>query len=229
MDNQEKDFLDDVDTDIDVRKPKKQLSEQKLQHLQNIRVKALEKKKQMKEITEKANKLKELESLKEANKIQKEQQAKKYDEMIEKQKLEEKPKVEEKSKVEEKPKVVREDLCAMTHVVGHPTPCGKGPPTLAEEKPKVEEVKPIKKKKVIKKIVYQEASSSDSDDADKVEVVKVKQQPKKKETIEHKQPTQTINNSYSNLLYEVSVDKLKNRMMDERAKHLIMSVMPSYG
>ena len=83
MDNQEKDFLDDVDTDISVRKPKKQLSEQKLQHLSNIRVKALEKKKQMKEITEKANKLKEFESLKEAKKIQKEQLAKKYDEMIE--------------------------------------------------------------------------------------------------------------------------------------------------
>ena len=88
MDNQEKDFLDDVDTYI---KPKKQLSEQKLQHLQNIRVKALEKKKQMKEITEKANKLKELESLKEAKKIQKEQLAKKYDEMIENSK----PKEEE--------------------------------------------------------------------------------------------------------------------------------------
>ena len=40
---------------------------------------------------------------------------------------------------------------------------------------------------------------------------------------------QNINNSYSNLLYEASVDKLKNRMMDERAKHLIMSVMPNYG
>ena len=51
MDNQEKDFLDDVDTSF--RKPKKQLSEQKLQHLQNIRVKALEKKKEMKVITEK--------------------------------------------------------------------------------------------------------------------------------------------------------------------------------
>ena len=50
MDNQEKDFLDDVDTDTSVRKPKKQLSEQKLQHLSNIRVKALEKKKQIKAI-----------------------------------------------------------------------------------------------------------------------------------------------------------------------------------
>ncbi len=53
MDNQKKEFLGDVDTDIDTsfRKPKKQLSEQKLQHLSNIRVKAIEKKKQMKEIT----------------------------------------------------------------------------------------------------------------------------------------------------------------------------------
>ena len=147
MDNQEKDFLDDVDTEVDTsfRKPKKQLSEQKLQHLQNIRVKALEKKKEMKVITEKANKLKEYESLKEVKKIQKEQLAKKYDEMIENSK----PKVEEdkpkeeivkkeikeevKPKVEDKPKVVREDLCAMTHKVSHPTPCGKGPPTLAED------------------------------------------------------------------------------------------------
>jgi hypothetical protein len=206
MDNQEKEFLDDVDTDIDTsfRKPKKQLSEQKLQHLSNIRVKALEKKKQMKEITEKANKLKEFESLKEAKKIQKEQLAKKYDEMIENAK----PKEEVKPKIEEKPKVEE---------------------VKQEVKPKEEDVKPIKKKKVIKKIVYQEASSTDSDDADEVEVVKVKKQSKKKETIEHKPAQQNVNNSYSNLLYEASVDKLKNRMMDERAKHLIMSVMPSYG
>ncbi len=37
----------------------------------------------MKQITEKANKLKELESLKEMKKLQKEQLAKKYDEMVE--------------------------------------------------------------------------------------------------------------------------------------------------
>ena len=54
MDDEEKDFLEEENI-----KPKKQLSEQKLEHLKNIRVKALEKKKQMKEITEKANKLKE--------------------------------------------------------------------------------------------------------------------------------------------------------------------------
>jgi hypothetical protein len=47
MDNQEKEFLDDVDTEFDTsfKKPKKQLREQKLQHLANIRVKHLKRKK----------------------------------------------------------------------------------------------------------------------------------------------------------------------------------------
>ena len=205
MNDQEKDFLEDTEIEEDVKptKIKKQLSEQKLQHLANIRVKALEKKKEMKQITEKANKLKELESLKEMKKLQKEQLAKKYDEMVENAK----PKEEIKPKVEEVKQEVKEEI-----------------------KPKKEEeIKPIKKKKIIKKVIYQEASSSDSDDADEVEVVKVKKQSKKKETIEHKPAQQNINDSYSNLLYEASVDKLKNRMMEERAKHLIMSVMPSYG
>jgi len=61
METEEKDFLDDVETSH--IKPKKQLSEQKLKHLETIRVKALEKKKEMKEITEKANKLKEIVSV----------------------------------------------------------------------------------------------------------------------------------------------------------------------
>ena len=136
-------------------------------------------------------------------------ESEKYDEMVENSK----PKVEEvkqevKPKEEEVKKEIKEEI-----------------------KPK-EEVKPIKKKKVIKKIVYHEASSSDSDDADEVEYVKVKKtNQKKKETID--KPTQpqqnTNNNSYSNLLYESSIDNLKNRMMNERAKMLVMSVLPNYG
>ena len=47
--------------------------------------------------------------------------------------------------------------------------------------------------------------------------------------VDHRAPQQNTNYSYSNLLYESSVDKLKNRMNEERAKHLIMSVMPNYG
>ena len=149
MDDQEPDFLDDTEI-----KPKKQLSEQKLQHLANIRIKALEKKKEMKESTVKINKLKEIESLKQAKQIQREQLAKQYDEMIEKAKPKEiqpqsgdMPSGREEIKPEVKPKEV-------------------------EVKPKEVETKPIKKKKIIKKVVYQEASSSDSDDADEVEVVK---------------------------------------------------------
>ena len=79
MDDQEKDFLEDTEIEDDIKpvKKKKQLSEQKLQHLANIRVKALEKKKEMKQITEKANKLKELESLKEMKKTTKRTASKK--------------------------------------------------------------------------------------------------------------------------------------------------------
>ena len=76
--------------------------------------------------------------------------------------------------------------------------------------------------------MYQEASSSDSDDADEVEVVKVKKNKNKKNQIEHKPQPKNDNNSYSNLLYESSIDNLKNRMMNERAKMLVMSVMPNY-
>jgi len=217
MDTEEKDFLEDTDENT-IKPKKKQLSEQKLQHLQNIRVKALEKKKEMKEITEKANKLKEIESLKKAKQYEKEQLAKQYDEMIEKEKKEKKveePKeekpVEEKSK-EEKPK---EKIKDQPH---------------SGDMPSGREIKP-KKKKIIKKVIYQEASSSDSDGADEVEIVKVKKQPKQPKPEPEPKPQQkpVINNSYSNLLYESSIDKLKSRMMEDRAKYLVQSVMPSYG
>ena len=56
MNDQETDFSKDTETEI--KPAKKQLSEQKVQHLANIRVKALEKKKEMKQITEKAKKTK---------------------------------------------------------------------------------------------------------------------------------------------------------------------------
>ena len=83
-------------------------------------------------------------------------------------------------------------------------------------------------------MIYQEASSSDSDGADEVEIVKVKKQPKPKQQPEPEsepkpQPKPQINNSYSNLLYESSIDKLKSRMMEDRAKYLISSVLPVYN
>ena len=210
MNDQEKDFLEDTEIEEDVKPTKKKLSEQKLQHLANIRVKALEKKKEMKQITEKANKLKELESLKEMKKLQKEQLAKKYDEMVENAKPKEEEVKPKEEQIKKKDEIVKKEV-------------------KEEVKPKVEEIKPIKKKKIIKKVIYQEASSSDSDGADEVEVVKVKKNKNKKVIQEEKPSQPQYNNSYSNLLYESSIDNLKNRMMNERAKSLIMSVMPNYG
>ncbi len=89
--------------------------------------------------------------------IQKEQLAKQYDEMIENAKPKE---VEVKPKEEDKPKNIEVE------------------PKEVEVKPKEIGIKPIKKKENYKNIVYQEASSSDSDSADKVEAVKAKNNPK---------------------------------------------------
>ena len=213
----EPDFLDVEDVEQTIRKPqpqsgglsigrKKPISEAQLQHLANIRVKALDKKKEMKIITEKANKVKEYETLKAAKQLQKQEMAKHYDTMMK----ENEPKVIE-PKVEPK--------------VEEPKPEPKEKPK-AEPKPQPQSggLPEGRKKKVIKKVIYQEASSSDSDGADEVEIVKVKK-PSKKPPPEPKPEPIT----YSNLLYESSIDKLKSRMMDERAKHLVSSLMPQYS
>jgi hypothetical protein len=91
-----------------------------------------------------------------------------------------------------------------------------------------------KKKKINKKGIYQEASASDSNWADEVEIVKVKKQqkPLKQQNQQEPQPQpkpQINNNSYSDLLYESSIDKLKFRMMEDRAKYLVQSVLQSYS
>ena len=96
-------------------------------------------------------------------------------------------------------------------------------------KPKKQEIVP-KKKKIIKKVIYQEASSSDSDDADEVEVVKVKKSNKqptgpKREEQEIKKPEP----SYTNLIYESSLDKMREKLMNERCKYLVTSLMPQYN
>jgi len=167
----------------------------------------------MKVITEKANKIKEFETMKVAKQLQKQELAKQYDEMMFKQYDEgiynkpapEEPKVEVKIEI---PKVEEPK----------------------EVKPTV--VKPEKKKKIIKKVIYQEATSSDSDGADEVEVVKVKKSHKqpivpKQREVEEAPPKKE--NSYTNLLYESSLDKMRTKMMDERAKYLVNSLLPQYN
>ena len=204
------DFIDVEDVDQSYRKPKKPISEAQLQHLSNIREKALIKKREMKVITEKANKVKEYETLKAAKQLQKVELAKHYDQMV---KESEPPKVEE-PKPEPKPEPKVE------------------PKSEPKPEPKVEpkaEPPTKSKKKIIKKVIYQEASSSDSDGADEVEIVSEKEQSKLRQQSASPQPKPEPPTSYTNLIYESSIDRLKSRMMDERAKHLVNSLIPQYN
>jgi len=196
--------VEEPEMETSFRKPKKELSAQQLQHLANIRQKALIKKKEMKMITEKANKVKEFETMKVAKQLQKVELAKQYDEMVNNSKP--------KEEIKEEPKEIQ-----------------KEEPKEEPSKPKKQEIVP-KKKKIIKKVIYQEASSSDSDDADEVEVVKVKKSNKqptgpKREEQEIKKPEP----SYTNLIYESSLDKMREKLMNERCKYLVTSLMPQYN
>jgi len=194
--------LIEVDLDSSFRKPKKPLTQKQIDHLERIRELALEKKKEMKIITEKANTVKQYETLRAAKQLEKQELAKKYDEMMSQNKQDiQPPKVEEKVE---------------TPVIETPL-VEKGPSKVPE-----------KKKKIIKKVIYQEASS-DSDGADEVEVVKVKKQSKPKETKVEPPSKGPEQPTYVDLLYQSSLEKMKNKMMDERAKYLVNSLMPHYN
>ena len=167
----------------------------------------MEKKKEMRETTEKANKQKEIESGKLQKKLEKEQLAKKYEETIEKSKLE---KIE--VSLEPKPQTKTDK------------------PALSAADIKQDGLRPgrasdIKKKK-IKKIVYKEVS----DDDESVEEVIVKRKPKAQSV-----PPQIIppvvpppQPSFHELVYQSSLDKLKTKMADDRCRFILNSVMPSY-
>jgi hypothetical protein len=88
---------------------------------------------------------------------------------------------------------------------------------IQEEKPKNKD----KKKRIIKKIIYEDGSEDEVED------------------LRHIQPKQIMNpymsiynnnqESYSNLVYQSACDKLKEKVQDERTKYLISSLMPNYG
>jgi hypothetical protein len=86
-----------------------------------------------------------------------------------------------------------------------------------EEKTKITD----KKKRVIKKIVYEDGSEDEIED---VRHTQQQQQPK------NKHMTMFSNDdSYSNLVYQSACDRLKEKLQDERTKYLISSLMPNYG
>jgi len=98
-----------------------------------------------------------------------------------------------------------------------------GPPAPVEKEITKPEKPKDKKKRVIKKIVYEDGSEDEIED------------------LRHVQPPAQYNNnnrymkmfsnddSYTNLVYQSACDKLKEKVQDERTKYLIKSLMPNYG
>jgi hypothetical protein len=77
-----------------------------------------------------------------------------------------------------------------------------------EPKPEIKE----KKKRIIKKIIYEDDSEEEIEDKRHIQ----------------KQPQYHFNNdSYTNLVYQSACDKLKEKVQDERTKFLINSLMPN--
>ena len=169
-----------------IQPKKKQLSLKQLEHLNNIRIKALEKKKEIK-----LNKMKE------------------YQEKNQKQTV-----IEEPIKQEVKP-----------------APSGLRPSAVQEVKAEVKSE--VKKKKTIKKVIrYVE---TDSDDDDEEEVVKKEKKNRPTDAYTARggcpvqiQPIQQVEKSYNELLCESSLERMQSKIMNERAKHLITNIIPTY-
>jgi hypothetical protein len=206
MENQEEDFVNEEEI-IKTVKAKRIPSEAQLKHLENIRGKALIKKQQMREVTEKAQLAKELDDKKILKQKEKELLCQKYENHI-KEKLEkEKEKeivVEFENKKEEQINVPKQS------------------------------VKP--KKKIVKKIIYEEEESSSSSEEEVKEIIvhrKSKSKAKKEPVgpIEAEQivvPPPPKELSYNEMIYETSLGRIKNRINDERARTILHSVIPTY-
>jgi hypothetical protein len=184
--SEQENIIDENDEIIDdtpkieepIKKNKKPMTAEKLEQLKQARLKGAEKKREMKELKNKAKQL-PIEEVKLS--------AMKYDQ-LQKQK-------EELIKPKEE---IKEEIVIPK-----------------EEKPK----KIDKKKRVIKKIIYEDGSEDEVED-----IRHIQPQPK------NKYMTMFSNeDSYTNLVYQSACDKLKEKLQDERTKYLISSLMPNYG
>ena len=157
-------------TEIKQAKPKKELSQKQKEHLDTIRVKALERKREIKLMKNKQ-----------------------YEEKVSKLKVE-----QVEIQKEEPPK--------------------EG---IKQEEPKTEP----KKKKLIKKVIKYVEADSDEEEQDEVIVKQKKKIGPKPEPEPIQQPKEL---SYNELLYQTSLEKMQNRIMNERAKQLIHGIIPTY-
>ena len=79
----------------------------------------------------------------------------------------------------------------------------------------------VKKKRTVKKVIRYVETDSDDDDEEEV----VKKEKKKPLPI---QPPQQVEKSYNELLCESSLERMQSKIMNERAKHLITHIIPTY-
>ena len=177
-------------------KTKKPVSPERYEQLKQARLKGAEKKKEMKDLKTKAKQL-PIEEMKIS--------AMKYDQ-LQKQK-EEIIKPVEKEII--KP-VEKEIIIPVEKEIIKPV-----------EK---EIIKPKdKKKRIIKKIVYEDGSEDEIEDLRHV-------QPQQQQPNNNRYMKMFSNDdTYSNLVYQSACDKLKEKVQDERTKYLIKSLMPNYG
>ena len=82
-----------------------------------------------------------------------------------------------------------------------------------------------KKKRIIKKIVYEDGSEDEIEDLRHVQP----QQPQQPQQQNRYMALFGNDDSYTNLVYQSACDKLKEKVHDERTKYLIKSLMPNYG
>ena len=215
MENQDEEEYINEEEIIKTVKAKRIPSPAQLKHLENIRGKALIKKQQMREVTEKATLAKELDEKKVLKQKEKELMCQKYENHIK-----EKIKAEDNKKEEEKEKendiVVDFENKKVDKVITQ----------------KVNDVKP--KKKIIKKIIYEEEESASSEEEIKEIIVHRKSKSKaRKEPVGPVEAEPIIapppkELSYNEMIYETSLGRIKNRINDERARTILHSVIPNY-
>ena len=88
-----------------------------------------------------------------------------------------------------------------------------------EIKEEVKEVKQPKKKRIIKKIIYED------DSEEEVEVMEVE---KYKPIPQQQQQPQMNHETYTHLMYQNAYEKLQNKVNEERTKLLVQSLMPNH-
>ena len=213
MENQEEESINEEEI-IKTVKAKRVPSPAQLKHLENIRGKALVKKQQMREVTEKAQLAKELDDKKLLKQKEKELLCQKYENHI-KEKLEKEKEI--KQEPEPEPETQKDIIVDFENK--------KVDKTIAQK----ENVKP--KKKVVKKIIYEEESSSSEEEEVKEIIVhrKSKSKPKKEPVVEPPPPmVEPKQQTYNEMIYETSLGRIKSRINEERNRTILHSVIPTY-